>query len=208
MPVPSQRWSARSIVPSPPSTTTMSGSCSSTISTPQRAATARSRSSASPMTSAPAVGQEGRARHRHAVTTRRAHVRSGLRHRRSGPPAQGMRVRREVHDVLAISGRARDTRIAHAEDGPAGRGRKLGEILQHPAAHLRSRTTPRRTSARPASNCGFTSTSARHGSARARQHGREHEPERDERHVGRDESRAETAAPRSRAIARSSRRSR
>ena len=43
MPVPSQRWSARSIVPSPPSTTTMSGSCSSTISTPQRAATARSR---------------------------------------------------------------------------------------------------------------------------------------------------------------------
>ena len=50
-----------------------------------------------------------------------------------------------------------------------------------------SRTTPRRTSARPASNCGFTSTRARQaGSAQARAAGSTRR-QRDERHVGGDE---------------------
>ena len=45
-------------------------------------------------------------------------------------------------------------------------------------------TPPRRTSSRPASNCGLTSTTARHGRRRAADGRAEHEPQRDERDVG------------------------
>ena len=195
MPVPRQRWSARSIVPSPPSTTTMSGSSSSTTSTPQRAATARSRSRRVADDLGPAVGQEGRARDRHAVTARRAHVRSGLRHRRSGPPARGARATRGTqgtrdfrpgpgHKNRTRRGRPSRSRSqtrrnpATPSGAPRGRGRRPGEHR-----------------ARPASNWGFTSDERPPRIGGARQHGREHEPERDERDVGRDEARAERQRP-------------
>ena len=77
--------------------------------------------------------------------------------------------RGEIDDVLPVPGWARDTRIAHPEDGRAHRGDEHAEIAQHPPAHLRvaddAAAAPRPF---PASNCGFTSTSARHtGSAHA-----------------------------------------
>ena len=141
------------------------GRRSPTISTPQRAATARRRSRRVADDLGAAVGQDGRARDRHAVTTRRAHVRSGLRHRRSWSSCTGC---------------ACDARYTRYSRFPAGPGtqeshtprtaqplevanpEKSCNTLRRTSA---SRTTPRRTSPRPASNCGFTSTSARHGSA-------------------------------------------
>ena len=209
MPVPSQRWSARSIVPSPPSTTTMSRMRrSSTTSTPQRAATARSRSRRVADDLGAAVGQEGRARHRHAVTTRRAHVRSG-----SATSAVWS----------SCAGCACDARYTTYSRFPAGpgtqeshtprtaqplAGRKRGEILQHPPAHLPvADDAP--TDLGPAGlELGLHEHERPPRIGGARQHGREHEPERDERDVGRHEARVGTAAPRSRASGRSSRRSR
>src|SRR4029079_17555031 len=114
----------------------MSGSASSpTTSTPQRLATPRSRSRASPMTSArPWVRNAARPT---AAPSRCGEGAFDLVCDIGGLVLpEGMRRRREVQDVLAISGRARHTRIAHAEDGPAAPARKIGEILQHPAAHL------------------------------------------------------------------------
>src|SRR5207342_2043883 len=194
MPVPSHRWSARSMVPSPPSTTTMSGSSSSTTSTPQRAATARRRSGASPMTSArPWLRKAARAT---ATPSRRGERTFDLVCDIGGLVLlHGVRMRREVHKVLAISGRARDTRIAHAEDGPAARGRKPGEILQHPPAHLTVADDAAANIGPAGLELGLHEDERPPRIGGARQHGGQHEAKRDERDVGRDEARAERQRP-------------
>src|SRR4051812_3992426 len=102
MPVPRKRASARSIVPSPPSTITMSASSPSTSSTAQRSATARRRSSA-PSTPS------------RSIVTTAARLTDGI----GDPPVEvgrplGVLSVDEVDDELMVSLRAGQPRVYDA----------------------------------------------------------------------------------------------
>ena len=88
-----------------------------------------------------------------------------------------------------VAGGPRMAGVDGAEWHPAKFASVAGDPLDSGRAHARD-PAPRRPSARasrPASNCGFTSTSARHGAASGGERRAEHERQRDERHVGHDE---------------------
>ena len=168
---------------------------SSTISTPALGAAPASRSSASPIRSGRPWVTTATRRHR-AAAQRRWTACCDLgrcRHRwwrrgvvRPEPGAAG------YSRFPAGPGRRR---IAHSEDGDAELGDEPRHVAQHLAGAPRGRARlPSRTCSRPASNCGLTSTTPRHGAAQARRHRRQHQPQRDERDVGGDERRAGTAA--------------
>src|SRR5213592_3796913 len=99
MPVPRYRARARSIVPSPPSTTTMSASSLSTSSTPHRSATERTCVSAPPTPS-------------RSIVITAARLTDGI----GDPPVEvgrplGVLAVDEVEDELTVSLRARETGV-------------------------------------------------------------------------------------------------
>ena len=144
------------------------------------AATARSRASASPT---PA----------RSIVTTAARSTDGI-----GDPAVevGWELRLlsldEVEDELMVSLRAGKPRVYD----PARLRSEREQRLSRPRARrdgglAGSRTTPFGVSARPASNCGLTSTSACQPGAASRERRWQREPHRDERDVARDELRRE-----------------
>ena len=198
--------SARSIVPSPPSTTAMSG-------VGRRSAVLRR--SSNEQLDAAALGDRAEARDRlvdvprHAVRDDAwpAQPTASSIHPSSSRRQLGMLVVDEMEDELMVSLRARA--------GPSLRPRRPVPPSRRAASATSrstrrctsgSRTTPFGTSARPASNCGLTSTSACQPGAASRERRRQRGPHRDERDVAGDELRREREL--GRASARSSARAR
>ena len=107
----------------------------------------------------PAGAQDGtahchalRRRHRAAAEARSAGALDGL----------GVVARDDVEEELAVAGRAGMAALAGAEHDAARLARRPRRRAPAPRCEWPgSRTTPRRTSLRPASNCGFTSGSTR-----------------------------------------------
>src|SRR5438270_10771264 len=122
MPVPRNRASARSIVPSPPSTIAISTSLPATSSTPHRSATARSRSSASSTPS-------------RSIVITAARLTDGI-----GDPSLEVGWERwslvvdEVEDELMVSLRARQARVYDAS--------RLGPAREQPLSDLAHDATP------------------------------------------------------------------
>src|SRR5690348_2999087 len=119
------RCSARSIVPSPPRTTAMSASSPSTSSTPHRAATRQSVSTASPTPS-------------RSIVTTAARLTDGMR----DPPVEaggelGVLSLDDVEDELTVSLRAWQTRVYDpARLGPA-REQRLRDFEHDAPLHRR-----------------------------------------------------------------------
>src|SRR5581483_2588587 len=124
-PVPRKRPSARSIVPSPPSTIAMSTSAdSSTSSTPRSAATCSSLASASPTPS-------------RSIVTTAARSTDGI----GDPPVEAGRELRllsldEVEDELMVSLRAREPRVYDPARLRPGREEPFGDIVHDTSPHL------------------------------------------------------------------------
>ena len=97
----------------------------------------------------------------------------------------------EVEDELTVSLRAGETRVYDPERLSTAREQGLCDLVDDAPVDVWVATTPFGTSARPASNCGFTSTSARQPGAASASAGGSASLHRDERHVARDELRRE-----------------
>src|SRR5581483_11473079 len=179
-PVPRKRPSARSIVPSPPSTIAMSTSAdSSTSSTPRSAATCSSLASASPT---PA----------RSIVTTAARSTDGI----GDPPVEVGRELRllsldEVEDELMVSLRAGETRVYDPPRLRPRREQRLGDGMDDATAHLGiAHDALRRVRA-----SGLELRLHQHerlpaGSGERKRRWK-HERDRDERDVARDELRCE-----------------
>src|SRR5690348_2509512 len=122
MPVPRKRASARSIVPSPPSTIATSAGSSSTSSTPHRSATDRRRPSASSTPS-------------RSIVTTAARSTDGI----VDPPVEvgrelGALSLDEVEDELTVSLRAGQPRVYDADRLGTVREQGLRDLAHDPAA--------------------------------------------------------------------------
>src|SRR5215210_752466 len=181
-PVPRNAVSARSIVPSPPSTMARSAStaASSRSSTPASAATFRSRSSAS-------ATRSGRPC---AKTAARSTDRIGDRSVEVG--GEGWcRVVDEVEDELTVPLRAWKPRVYEPGDARPPRERRLRHLPQDPPVHVRLTDNALRRIRAPRLELRLDEHERSPRGRREPQRRREREPDRDERDVARHELRRE-----------------